>query len=163
PRVARDRRPGSLRHGDHGRPSDPPISRPADRRRQASHRADARAGRPRFRPGHRRPKDPVGRPRMGKWSGRSRRPHGPRVLRARGPGYRPGGAWWRDARYRVEADRGLNDREDLWFAGTFAADLRPGEEADVTAWADDLSNPPPPARSIVQAARSRAREMASAA
>jgi len=33
----------------------------------------------------------------------------------------------------------------------------------VTAWAGDLSDPQPPARSIVLAARSRAREVASAA
>lgn len=85
------------------------------------------------------------------------------AYRVAGPGYRPGGAWWREARYRVEADRGLSDREDLWFAGTFAAELQPGEETGVTAWAGDLSDQPPPARAIVQAARNRARELAPAA
>lgn len=86
-----------------------------------------------------------------------------RAYRVRGPEFRPEGAWWRDARYRVEADRGLSDREDLWFAGAFAADLQPGKEAEVTAWAGDLSDPPRPARAVVQAARNRAREVASAA
>ncbi len=32
-------------------------------------------------------------------------------------------------RYRREAERGLGDREDLWFAGTFQASLAPGEES----------------------------------
>jgi predicted glycogen debranching enzyme len=84
------------------------------------------------------------------------------AYRVHGPGYRPDGAWWQGARYRVEAERGLNDCEDLWFAGTFSAELDPGEEAGVTAWAGDLSDPPPPAASIVKSARDRARDVAMA-
>ena len=46
------------------------------------------------------------------------------AYRVSGPGFRPGGVWYRGARYRREAERGLGDREDLWFAGTFQASLR---------------------------------------
>ena len=63
-------------------------------------------------------------------AGRSSRPttasssSGPTASRA--PAGRPGGAWYRDVRAREEAARGLDDREDLWAAGTFAADARAG-------------------------------------
>jgi len=80
--------------------------------------------------------------------------------RVAGPGFDPGGQWYRGVRYRVEAERGLNDREDLWFAGTFHASLAAGEEASVTAWAGDLGNGPPPAGHIVAAAQERARDVA---
>ena len=76
--------------------------------------------------------------------------------RVAGPGYRPGGEWYRDVRYRVEAERGLNDREDLWFAGSFGVDLEPGGTLEVSAWAGSLSDVPPPASSVVARARSRA-------
>ncbi|MBI4259109.1 MAG: glycogen debranching enzyme family protein [Actinobacteria bacterium] len=82
------------------------------------------------------------------------------AYRVRGPGFSPGGAWYRDVRYREEAARGLADREDLWFAGTFVAELSPGEVIGVEAWAGDLGEPPPPAEAIVGAARDRAREVA---
>ena len=68
------------------------------------------------------------------------------AYRVSGPGFRPSGVWYRGARYRREAERGLGDREDLWFAGTFQASLAPGEEVGVTAWADDSAQPPPPPR-----------------
>ncbi len=77
--------------------------------------------------------------------------------RVAGPGFEPGGEWFSGVRYREEAERGLNDREDLWHAGTFGADLRPGETLTVTAWADRLDDPPPP--DAVSAARSRARAL----
>ena len=48
---------------------------------------------------------------------------------------RPAGEWYRGVRYREEAARGLNDREDLWLAGTFAAELEPGETLMVSSWA----------------------------
>ncbi|MDP9342514.1 MAG: amylo-alpha-1,6-glucosidase [Actinomycetota bacterium] len=79
------------------------------------------------------------------------------AYRVAGPGFEPGGQWYRGARYRVETERGLNDREDLWFAGAFAATLEPGEDASVTAWAGDLAEVPPPAPTVVASARERAR------
>ncbi|MGH9222393.1 MAG: amylo-alpha-1,6-glucosidase [Acidimicrobiales bacterium] len=81
------------------------------------------------------------------------------AYRVRGPGFEPGGAWYSGVCYREEAARGLNDREDLWFAGRFVAvDLEPGQSVEVEAWAGvDLARDlPPPAGSIVAAARSRA-------
>ena len=42
---------------------------------------------------------------------------------------RPGGEWYRGVRAREEAARGLNDREDLWAAGTFARRPRAGRRA----------------------------------
>jgi predicted glycogen debranching enzyme len=45
------------------------------------------------------------------------------AYRVAGPGFEPAGEWYRGVRYREEAARGLNDREDLWHAGTFAAGL----------------------------------------
>jgi len=84
--------------------------------------------------------------------------------RVRGPGFDPtGAAWYRNVSYREEAARGLNDREDLFFAGRFVADLEPGDEMSVEAWAGEgLTDgaAPPPAPEIVGAARSRARLVA---
>ena len=77
--------------------------------------------------------------------------------RVRGPGFDPtGAAWYRNVSYREEAARGLNDREDLFFAGRFVADLGPGEQMEVQAWSDDdLADAaaPPPATQIVDDAR----------
>lgn len=82
------------------------------------------------------------------------------AYRVRGPGYRPGGVWYRGARHRAEADRGLRDHEDLWFAGRFSAKLAPGQALEVEAWAGDLGDPPPPAALAVEGARERARAVA---
>ena len=61
------------------------------------------------------------------------------AYRVRGPNFDPlGASWWRGDRHREEAARGLNDREDVWMAGRFAADLEIGETVDVEAWGDDL-------------------------
>lgn len=81
------------------------------------------------------------------------------AYRVRGPGFEPGGEWYRDVRHREEAARGLTDREDLWFAGTFSADLPPGEELLVEAWAGELAAEPLPADDIVAGARARAAEV----
>jgi len=62
-------------------------------------------------------------------------------------------------RWREEAARGLNDREDLWHAGDFAVDLAPGCAHELTAWAGDLASAPPPAGQVVSAARTRAAEV----
>ena len=78
------------------------------------------------------------------------------AYRVRGPDFQPDGAWWYGVRYAAEAERGLNDREDLCCAGRFAVELQPGEAVGVEAWAGDLSAPPPPAEAIVAAAKERA-------
>lgn len=78
------------------------------------------------------------------------------AYRVMGPGYQPGGAWYRGLRHREEAARGLNDQEDVWFAGTFGGDLRPGETLDVLAWAGELAERPPDPTSLEVAARDRA-------
>lgn len=79
--------------------------------------------------------------------------------RVQGPAYRPGGDWYRSVHYREEAERGLHDHEDLWHAGWFSAALLPGERTGVTAWAGDLTAPPPDPTDIVDAARRRARAL----
>lgn len=79
------------------------------------------------------------------------------AYRVEGPGFTAGADWYRGARYRVEAERGLDDREDLWCAGTFSATLAPGESMEVRAWADGLDTLPPAASAIVDGARARAR------
>jgi len=79
--------------------------------------------------------------------------------RVRGPAYVPGGAWYRRVLAREEEARGLNPLEDLWHAGSFGADLTPGEVLEVAAWAGDLADPPPPVEVIVREARARARRV----
>ncbi len=81
------------------------------------------------------------------------------AYRVAGPDHRPGGAWYRGFRYREEAARGLTDREDLWHAGRFVAELAPGGRTGITAWADQLDRPPPPAATLVASARARARRV----
>jgi predicted glycogen debranching enzyme len=78
------------------------------------------------------------------------------AYRVTGAGWRPGGAWYRGVRAREEAARGLNDREDLWAAGTFAIELGVGEAHEVTAVAAPFAGRPPGAAAIVSAARERA-------
>jgi len=85
------------------------------------------------------------------------------AYRVRGPGFQPGGAWYRGVRHRVEADRGLNDVEDLFYAGRFSVELSPGEELGIESWAGDLAEAPPPAATLVEDARRRAREVAARA
>ena len=78
------------------------------------------------------------------------------AYRVAGAGWRPGGEWYRGVRAREEAARGLNDREDLWAAGVFAAGLDVGEAYEVTAAAAPHGDRLPGAASIVSAARKRA-------
>src|SRR5262245_8665201 len=78
------------------------------------------------------------------------------AYRVAGDGWRVGGEWYRDVRAREEAARGLSDHEDLWAAGTFAAELEPGESHGVTAGAAPLDRPLPDAADVVAAARLRA-------
>jgi predicted glycogen debranching enzyme len=79
------------------------------------------------------------------------------AYRLTGPGFTPAGGWFVGAHLRAEDERGLRPHEDLWHAGSFAADLRPGERLEVNAWAGDLSQRPRPAAKLVKAARKRAR------
>jgi predicted glycogen debranching enzyme len=81
------------------------------------------------------------------------------AYRVAGPGFEPAGAWYRGVRYREEAARGLNDREDLWHAGTFSAELEPGATLTVGAWADGGE---PPVDALPHA-RERARALTGAA
>ncbi len=84
------------------------------------------------------------------------------AFRVRGPGWATGGTWYRGARYREEAARGLPASEDLWCAGTFSAELSPGQEMTVESWSGDLADPPPDAGQIVASARARARHLVAA-
>src|SRR5205823_7216771 len=81
------------------------------------------------------------------------------AYRVAGPGFSPAGDWYRGVRYREEAARGLNDREDLWHAGTFSAELEPGGALRVDAWAGGEA----PAGDAVAVARARARTLTAAA
>lgn len=82
------------------------------------------------------------------------------AYRLRGPGWTPVRQWYLGVRHRLEAERGLAAEEDLWCAGRFTADLLPGAEIGVTAWAGDLADAPPPATEVVAAARARGRRIA---
>jgi predicted glycogen debranching enzyme len=79
------------------------------------------------------------------------------AYRVSGPGFAPAGGWYEGVRYREEAARGLNDREDLWHAGDFEAELEPGQAVTVLAWSGDLHREPPGA--VVTSARERARAL----
>ena len=81
------------------------------------------------------------------------------AYRLAGAGWSTGGEWYRDVRAREEAARGLGDREDLWAAGTFGADLEPGGCHELTAAAASFDGRLPAAAEIVAGARSRARNL----
>jgi predicted glycogen debranching enzyme len=81
------------------------------------------------------------------------------AYRVAGAGFQAAGGWYRGARWRAEAERGLSDQEDLWHAGDFVAHLSPGASHETLAWAGDLDRAPPPAGRVVAAARARAEEV----
>jgi predicted glycogen debranching enzyme len=81
------------------------------------------------------------------------------AYRVDGLGWNGGGSWYRDVRAREEAARGLSDREDLWAAGTFVAELEPGGCHEVVASATSFNGLAPMASVIVGAARRRAGEL----
>jgi predicted glycogen debranching enzyme len=86
------------------------------------------------------------------------------AYRLRGPDFRGAGAWFRGVRHREEAARGLTPTEDLWYAGSFHAELRQaGDTASVSAWAEDLDAGPEPAAVVVSSARTRNRAVVAAA
>ena len=85
------------------------------------------------------------------------------AYRVEGAGWQPGGEWYRDVRARAEAERGLPDREDLWAAGRFRAELSIGGIHEVTAAAAPVTGALMPAEKIVTSARQRARDLVKAA
>jgi predicted glycogen debranching enzyme len=86
------------------------------------------------------------------------------AYRLRGPDFRGAGVWFRGVRHREEAARGLPALEDLWYAGSFHAELGgPGDTACVSAWAEGLDSVPPPASEVVASARTRNRSVVVAA
>jgi predicted glycogen debranching enzyme len=78
------------------------------------------------------------------------------AYRVAGSGYVPGGEWYRGVHYRVEAERGLGDTEDLWHAGHFATQLEPGQAHELVAWAGPTGVPPRRPAAIFHKARHRA-------
>ena len=84
------------------------------------------------------------------------------AYRVDGPGFTPGGSWYRREYHREEAARGQGATEDLWAAGTFEANLAAGEAVGVTATAD-LASDAPDAVAVVAAARERAGTLAALA
>ncbi len=81
------------------------------------------------------------------------------AYRVAGPGWQPQGSWYRDIRYREEAARGLNDREDVWAAGTFEATLRSGQTLEVTAATAPYEGRLPLASELVDDAKARAESL----
>jgi predicted glycogen debranching enzyme len=81
------------------------------------------------------------------------------AYRIAGPGFASAGEWFEGFRYREEAARGLQDHEDLWYAGSFRSALE--SPVEVVAWAGDLSSRPAPG--AVDAARRRNRGIVAAA
>ena len=79
-----------------------------------------------------------------------------RAYRVAGPGWAPGGEWYRGVGWREEAARGLGDREDVWAAGRFGGDLEAGQEVAITAAAPLFAGDLPHASVLVQQARERA-------
>jgi predicted glycogen debranching enzyme len=78
------------------------------------------------------------------------------AYRVAGTGYVAGGEWYRGVHYRVEAERGLGDTEDLWHAGHFATQLEPGQSHELVAWARPAGVPPRRPAAIFHKARHRA-------
>jgi predicted glycogen debranching enzyme len=81
------------------------------------------------------------------------------AYRVIGSGWAAGGEWYRGVRTREEAARGLNDVEDVWAAGTFAADLQQDGSHELTAAAAPFDEPLPAAAELLRGARARAGEL----
>lgn len=78
------------------------------------------------------------------------------AYRLQGPDWTPDGTWMRGVRHRMEAERGYVATEDLLLAGRFRARLeRPGDSLEVTAWAGDPAEQPPPAGTLIAEALQR--------
>jgi predicted glycogen debranching enzyme len=83
------------------------------------------------------------------------------AYQVRGPGFEPAGEWFQGVFHREEAARGLAPSEDLFHAGTFGAELAPGQELAVVCWAG--GGDAPPAAQVLEDARTRARAVVTAA
>lgn len=82
------------------------------------------------------------------------------TVRISGPGWIPAGGWFEGALLSEEADRGLAAVEDLWWAGTYRADLDGvGSIIEAVAWTGDLDEQPTAAQEIIAGARSRSRAL----
>jgi predicted glycogen debranching enzyme len=81
------------------------------------------------------------------------------AFRVGGVGWTQGGEWYAGVRAREEAARGLNDREDVWAAGTFSTFLAPGEIHEVTAAAAPFDGALPSASELIAGARTRAADL----
>lgn len=82
------------------------------------------------------------------------------AFRVSGPNWRPDGGWYQGAFAREEAARGLEPVEDLWAAGSFVAELEPGETAGVTAAAEPFDHPLSHPVTQVRQSRERAVQLA---
>jgi predicted glycogen debranching enzyme len=80
-------------------------------------------------------------------------------FRLHGPAWAPVRRWYRGAHARLEAERGLASDEDFWCAGTFSAELCPGEDLAVSAWAGDLDDLPPDPGRVIASARERSLQL----
>ncbi|MEU4558052.1 glycogen debranching enzyme N-terminal domain-containing protein [Actinoplanes sp. NPDC023936] len=80
------------------------------------------------------------------------------AYRLAGPGWQPAGIWHHGVRTRHDGAT-----EDLWLAGTFFAQVGPGDTMDVSAWAGTLSDQPPPPPVVIAAERERAHRLVTAA
>ncbi|MFF5078986.1 glycogen debranching enzyme N-terminal domain-containing protein [Actinoplanes sp. NPDC000266] len=85
------------------------------------------------------------------------------AYRIAGPGWQPAGEWHLGAYAREEETRGLPAVEDLWHAGTYFDRVNPGASMEISAWAGDLGQRPPPATAVILEARTRARDLVAAA
>ncbi|WP_428387560.1 amylo-alpha-1,6-glucosidase [Mucisphaera sp.] len=59
--------------------------------------------------------------------------------------FQPDPTWWHNVRYPLEAERGQDDREDLFVPGAFEANLPPAEDHDLTLTASLSTDPNTPA------------------
>nr|WP_221330442.1 glycogen debranching enzyme N-terminal domain-containing protein [Actinoplanes sp. L3-i22] len=78
------------------------------------------------------------------------------AYRLAGPGWQPAGQWHLGARIGART-------EDLWHAGSFSAQTRPGETLEISAWAGNLAERPPAPPVVLAAARERAHRLVTAA
>ena len=85
------------------------------------------------------------------------------AYRLAGPDWRSGGGWYRGVRWREESARGLDDREDVWAAGTFGATLEPGQTVGITAAAAPFEGSLPLAAELVHEAKARSERLTSSA
>jgi predicted glycogen debranching enzyme len=82
------------------------------------------------------------------------------AYRVSGPGFTAEPQWYLGVFHREEAARGLAASEDLLRVGRFERTLDAGQTLEISAWAGQLATPPPAARDVIAAARTRTRTLA---